>query len=120
MTFSDVIQAVSVLVSFLIVVIVVIAQHRSHGNLIAALTDVVKAQAGNKPALDLVEPLLSKLITPAQVASAGKLGDFLETLTDDQGDQLIEALKTLLGKATDGQPNAAPGGALPQSPGTVG
>lgn len=108
MSFSETIQALSVIASFILIIVVVVIQSRTHGGLVTALTEVVKAQSSNKPALDLVEPVLSKAITPSTLTAINKLADLLEALAPADVDALIEASRVLVNKASDGQPNAAP------------
>ena len=105
--FTETIQAVALLLAFVLSMIVVLVLFRHSSNLLSAMTEVFKGFS-TKNVLDTVEPVTSK-ISPDVVLKLNKLIDFAEALAPDDIDKALEAFRVLLTKATDGQPNTPPG-----------
>lgn len=104
---------IGTLAGILGLLIVIVLQHRDKGNLVETLTDTLKEINVNAKALDLIEPLATKVVPASLVTQANRGADFLESFTPDEVDQLIEQFRTLLNKTTDGKPNNAQGNGDP-------
>lgn len=98
----------AVLGAYIALIILIIIQHREKGDLIAALTAEVSKANANTKALDLLEPLATKVVPVALVTQINKGADLLESFTPDEVDVLIEQFRKLLNQVTDGKPNLPP------------
>jgi hypothetical protein len=104
---------VAVLGGYIVLLIAVFIQYRTSANLLQALTDVAKAAAANDKALDLLEPLATKVV-PVSLVNAFNFGaDFMKSFTSDQIDAFIDAVRLWVNKATDGKPNTDTVGETP-------
>lgn len=99
--------AIGTLIGILSLLVVIVLQHRDKGNLVATLTETMKEINVNARALDLIEPLATKVVPASLVAQANRGADFLESFTPDEVDQLIEQFRLLLNKTTDWKPSTS-------------
>lgn len=97
--------AVAVVIFLVLEVGRTILDHRTKGDLLEALTETAKAAAANNKALDLLEPLATKVVPVELVTSFNQGAEFVKTFTPDQVDAFIDAIKLWATKATDGLPN---------------
>lgn len=96
---------IGVFLSFIALLVLVYLQHRMMGGVVEQMTIVVQEFTNNNKALDLLEPLAMNVVPVSLITQFFKGADFLKTLTPDNVDKFIDAVKELVGKATDGQPN---------------
>jgi ABC-type transporter MlaC component len=102
--------AVAVVIFLVLEVGRTILDHRTKGDLLEALTETAKAAAANNKALDLLEPLATKVVPVELVTSFTQGAEFVKTFTPDQVDAFIDAVKLWATRATDGLPNEPIGG----------
>lgn len=101
---------IAVVVSIVGMLSYIILDRREKGDTLDKLIEALQAVNANTQALDLLEPLATKVVPAWLVKSGNNLATFVESLTPDQVDQLIEEVRKLGNKVTDGLPNT------PQSP----
>lgn len=99
--------AVAVLLWFVTTIVFVILQHRDKADLLGALTDAVANANANTKALDLLEPMATKVVPLAAIKAFNQGADLIETFTPDQADALIEQIRKLANQLTDGKANTS-------------
>lgn len=90
-------------------------QNRANMTIVAALTEAVKSAQGNTKALDLIEPMASKVIPVSVLDFFRKGGEAAKAILPDDWDALIDHVEQLVTAATDGKPNDAATLALAQN-----
>lgn len=98
----------AVLVGMIGMIIYIILDRREKGDMIERLIEALKEANANTKALDLLEPLAMKVVPAGLVVQVNKAADFLQTLTPDQVDMLIEQFRRFFNAVTDGKPNTPP------------
>ncbi len=98
---------ISVIVSIVGMLAYIILDRREKGDTLDKLIEALQAVNANTQALDLLEPLATKVVPAWLVKSGNDLAMFVESLTPDQVDQLIEELRKFGNAVTDGLPNTS-------------
>lgn len=98
----------AVLIGMIGMIIYIILDRREKGDMIERLIEALKEANLNTKALDLLEPMATKVVPADFPAKVNKAADFLEALTPDQVDQLIEQFRRFFNAVTDGKPNLPP------------
>jgi len=80
-------------------------QNRSTMTIVGALNDAVKTAQGNTKALDLIEPMATKVIPTSVLEFFRNAGTTAKTVLPDDWDQLIDNIEQLVTMATDNKPN---------------
>lgn len=95
------------LAGFILAILVIVLQHRQKGDLIAALTELGIAANTNTKALDLIEPLAMKVVPASLVRGLNQAIDLAETAAPDDADALLEQIRSLINRSTDGKANTS-------------
>ena len=90
-------------------------QNRANMTIVAALTKAVESAQGNTKALDLIEPMATKVIPVAVLDFFRKAGEAGKVILPDDWDALIDRIEQLVTAATDGKPNDPAVAALAQN-----
>ena len=101
----DTLLGIAVILATVGMMIYIILDHRQKGDLIEALTEGLKEANSNARALDLAESLATKVVPVDFPDRVNKAADFIESLTPDQMDRLVDQVRKYLVAITDRQPN---------------
>lgn len=101
----DTLLGIAVIASTLLMMIIIVMDHKDKGDMIDALIVGLKEANSNARALDLAENLATKVVPADFPDKVNKAADFVEAITPDQIDKLVEQLRRYFVQITDGLPN---------------